>query len=122
MSGVGVKALSLVLIVVVFIAGCSPSDTEVNQTKITQLELENGTLKERVALLEKEKSQGIISGQISMTYVEYNYTKRFIPKASQILALPVEGSYIFRKVEPNTVVTVFDAVTCDQNGLWLVGV
>ena len=54
-----------------------------------------------------------------MTYITYNEKKRFVPKASQILALPFKGSYIFRPIEPNTVVTVFDAVGTGQNGLWL---
>jgi len=31
----------------------------------------------------------------------------------------IKGSYVFRPIEPNTVVTVFDAVSTGQNDLWL---
>lgn len=113
------KYLSLGVIVIALIAGCSSNSTRVDQSKLARLEIENSSLKEQIAKLEEEKSRGVFNGHISMTYVEYNFKKRFIPKASQILALPVKGSYILRKIEPNTVVTVFDAVACGQNELWL---
>jgi len=100
----------LIAIVLTLIIGCSFSATELEKSKLSRLETENGLLKQQIAQLNEP---------LSMTYITYNEKSRFVPKASQILALPIKGSYVFRPIEPNTVVTVFDAVSTGQNDLWL---
>lgn len=117
-----IKVSIIVVLALTLIVGCSSRITEVEQSKFSKLETENGLLKEQIAQLieEKNKSQLVaLNEPLSMTYISYNEKKRFVPRTSQILALPTKGSYIFRPIEPNTVVSVFDAVDTGQNGLWL---
>jgi len=106
----GVIKFGLIAIVLTLIIGCSFSATELEKSKLTRLETENSLLKQQIAQLNEP---------LSMTYVTYNEKRRFVPKASQILALPIKGSYVLRPIEPNTVVTVFDAVRTGKNDLWL---
>ncbi len=100
----------LIAIVLTLIVGCSSSLNELEQSKLSRLETENSLLKEQIAQFNQP---------LSMTYITYIEKMRFVPNASQILALPIKGSYVLRPIEPNTVVTVFDAVSTGQNDLWL---
>jgi hypothetical protein len=118
-----IKGFGLIVIFLMLILGCSSSIKEEEQSQLSKLENENSMLKEQIANLieDRNKSQGVtLNESLSMAYVTYNAKKRLVLKPSQILALPIKGAYIFRTIQPNTVVTVFDAVTTPaQNGLWL---
>lgn len=91
--------------------------------KIAKLEIENHTLSDRVASLENERLRlqaevASFEQRLSLTYMDYPSLKRFVPMPSQIRALPLNDAIIFRSIEPNSVITVFDAVSENQE-LWL---
>jgi outer membrane murein-binding lipoprotein Lpp len=118
-----IKGLVFAVILLILIAGCSSSVKEEEQSKLSKLENENSMLTEQIANLieDRNESQGVtLNEPLSMAYVTYDAKKRLVLNPSQILALPIKGAYIFRPIQPNTVVTIFDAVTTPaQNGLWL---
>jgi hypothetical protein len=99
--------LILMLSTTVLIAGCS-NQANLN-SRIQSLENENVDLKLK---LEQVNS-------LSMIYQDYEDKQRFVPKESQIYALPIKDFNILRKVEENTIVQVLDAAQCHDQQLWL---
>lgn len=103
--------------VVIYLCSCT-SNTE---RKITQLN-------EQISLLEKEiddKNEEIEQLQIdineisdicylSINYIENMDSKRLIEEQCDLLALPVDNSFILRTIEDNTVVTVLDTAVVDD--------
>ncbi|KJR48089.1 hypothetical protein UF75_1562 [Desulfosporosinus sp. I2] len=126
MRFLNVVSLSLILAVILGGGGCSTvaKVTGGNEAKIANLESENHTLTDHIASLEKEllRLQAEVASfeqRLSLNYVEYHSSKRFVPKPSQILALPMKDAIIYRPIEQNSVVTVFDAVAAEGQELWL---
>jgi len=95
------------LICTVFITGCSNQATLNN--KIQSLENE---IREMRLILEQVNS-------ISIVYQEYKDKVRFVPKESQIYALPIKGLEKLNSIEANTVIQVVDSAQCQDQQLWL---
>ncbi|KJR45410.1 hypothetical protein UF75_4197 [Desulfosporosinus sp. I2] len=98
--------------------------TSETEAKINQLEAENHTLKDRVASFENEMLRlkaevASFEQRLSLNNMDYPSSKRFVPKPSQIRALPLDDAIIFRPIEQNSVVTVFNAATSENLELWL---
>lgn len=120
------RVVVLGLILTLILGGCSAADSVADGTdaKIAKLESENHTLNDRVASIENEKIRlqaevASVEQQLSLNYIDYPSSKRFVPKPSQIRALPLNYAIIFRPIEPNSVVTVFDAAYSENKVLWL---
>lgn len=98
-------AFIIILIIAGLITGCS------NQANVTiqSLENENTNLK---SMLDQVES-------LSMTYQDYEDKHRFVPKESQINALPIQDFKILRSIKENTVIQVIDAAQCQDQQLWL---
>lgn len=119
-------AFGLILALILGGGGCTTAAkvTDGTKAKITDLENENHILTDHIASLEKEKLQlqaeiASVKQQLSLNYMVYHSSKRFIPKSSQILSLPLKDATIYRSIEENSVVTVFDALTTENKEIWL---
>lgn len=121
------RVVVLGLIMQLILGGCTTAENVADGTdaKIAKLESENHTLSDRVASIENEKIRlqakvASVEQRLSLNYMSYPYTKRFVPMPSQIRALPLNDAIIFRSIESNSVITVFDAVLVYENQeLWL---
>lgn len=92
---------------VFLITGCS-NQANLN-SKIQSLENENTELRSKIAQV----------NTLSIAYQSYEDKQRFVPKASQITALPIQDLKILRPIEANTVIQVLDAAQCQDQQLWL---
>ena len=88
----------------------------------------SGSVFNTVFSLTKEKGNWKISkvdelidqvNSLSIAYQSYEDKQRFVPKASQITALPIQDFKILRPIEANTVIQVLDAAQCQDQQLWL---
>lgn len=120
------RVVVLGLIVTIILGGCTTAKSvaEGTDAKIAKLESENQTLRDRVASIENEKMNllAVVASfeqRLSLNYMDYPSSKRFVPKLSQICALPLNDAIIYRPIEPNSVVTVFDAAYSENKELWL---
>ena len=95
------------LSIVVFISGCS-AQANLNN-KLQSLENENKELKLKLDQI----------NSVSMLFQEYKDKQRFVPKESQIYALPIQDLNKLRPIEANTVIQVLDAAQCRDQQLWL---
>lgn len=95
------------LSIAALITGCSD---QINiKNKIQTLEDKNKELQ-----MEMDKINSL-----SMLFQDYKDKQRFVPKESQISALPIQGLTELHRIEPNTVIQVLDAAQCQDQQLWL---
>lgn len=120
------RVVVLGLILQLILGGCTTAGSVVVGTdaKIAKLESENQMLRNRVSSIENEKKRlqaevASVEQRLSLNYRDYPSMKRFVPKPSQIRALPLKDAIIFRPIEANSVVTVFDAAYSVNQELWL---
>ena len=95
------------LTTVFVITGCSNQDN-IN-SKIQSLENENTELRLKIDQV----------NSLSIAYQYYEDKQRFVPKESQINALPITNFKLLRSIEANTVIQVLDAAQCQDQKLWL---
>jgi len=100
-------ALIFILMNVSLITGCS-NQANLN-SKIQSLENENTELRSKIDQVDS----------LSIAYQSYEDKQRFVPKASQITALPIQDFKILRPIKANTVIQVLDAAQCQDQQLWL---
>jgi len=93
--------------IVVFISGCS-DQTNLNSS-LQSLENENKELRLKLDQI----------NSVSMLFQDYKDKQRFVPKESQIYALPIQDLNKLRTIEANTVIQVLDAAQCQDQQLWL---
>jgi outer membrane murein-binding lipoprotein Lpp len=102
------------LFCIIMLSGC----TDQNHT----LKDENTKLKAQITQLQQDlktaKNSNNTLQNININYMDYSFKKRFVEKESKILGLPYDESVVLNPIGPNTVVTVIDAATV-ENDVWL---
>ena len=102
------------LFCIIMLSGC----TDQNQT----LKDENTKLKAQITQLQQDlktaKNSNNTLQNININYMDYSFKKRFVEKESKILGLPYDESVVLNPIGANTVVTVIDAATV-ENDVWL---
>jgi hypothetical protein len=117
------RQISYVLIVLLIIlAGFLWKETE--RLKEEKQELIEAAYDLETRILDMKKQGSLFDKDealASITYINYDHKKRFIPKESIILAYPQNGITPINTIEPNTVVDVLDAgySETEDRKIWL---